>query len=98
FIALSKLQVRRMQRLMVRTTMVPDEAWNVPIVLNNRNRYTYLKALVNWLSDAGYKNIFILDNDSDYPELLDYYKHTPAKVIYLKENMGYMALWKTDFF
>lgn len=96
--ALSKLQIRRVQRLMVTTTMTPDEAWNVPIILNNRNRYTYLKGLIEWLSAAGYKNIFILDNDSDYPDLLEYYKQTPAKVIYLKKNMGYMALWNTRFF
>lgn len=96
--AFAALQTRKMKRLFVKTKMTGEECFNIPIVLNNRNRYTYLRDLVNWLQAAGYKNIFILDNDSDYPALLDYYKGTTAKVIYLKKNVGYKALWQTDLY
>jgi len=92
------LQLRKIKRLFSKTELVKEECFEIPIVLNNRNRYTYLKDLVNWLQNAGYKNIFILDNESDYPQLLEYYKKTTAKVIYLKENVGYKALWQTEFY
>ncbi len=97
-LAFSKRQLRNMSRLFVKTKLSEEESFQVPIVLNNRNRYTYLKDLVGWLQKAGYKNIFILDNDSEYPELLQYYKKTTAKVIYLRRNVGYKALWESEFF
>ncbi len=67
----------------------------IPIIINNWNRLTYPKMLIDWLTNAGYTNIVILDNDSNYPPLLEYYKKTTAKVIYLKKNYGYLALWKS---
>ncbi len=72
--------------------------YDVPIIINNWNRLTMLKQLVDWLQKAGYKNIIILDNDSSYQPLLKYYDETTAKVIYLKKNFGYMALWKSGLY
>lgn len=97
-IAFSRLQLRKLKRLFVKTSLSREASFSIPIVLNNRNRYTYLKEMVDWLQGAGYKNIIILDNDSDYPALLEYYRHTTARVIFLKRNVGYKALWETDFF
>lgn len=54
--------------------------------------------MMDQLHSFGYKNIYILDNDSTYPPLLEYYKTINAKVIYLKQNVGYMALWQSDVF
>jgi hypothetical protein len=68
---------------------------NIPIIINNRNRYTYLLQLLNWLEINGYKNIFIIDNASTYQPLIEYYKKTSYKVFYLSENVGYLSLWKT---
>ncbi len=34
--------------------------FNVPIIINNRNRLTYLKQMVDQLSGFGYKNIYVL--------------------------------------
>jgi hypothetical protein len=96
--ASAQLQYKRLQRLLVKATLSPAEAFAVPIVINNRNRCTYLEGLVHWLQNAGYTNIYILDNDSDYPALLEYYKRTTAKVIYLKQNVGYKALWQIPLF
>lgn len=78
----------------------------IPVIINNRNRYTYLLELIDFLEKSQCKNIIILDNDSTYPPLLEYYKNTPHKVIHLGRNMGYMALehsvlWKSirnDYF
>lgn len=70
----------------------------IPIIINNRNRLTFLKQLVDSLIERGYSNLIILDNDSTYPPLLEYYKNCPAKVVYLKENFGFMALAKIDLY
>ena len=70
----------------------------IPIIINNRNRYTFLKQLIDTLRKDGYSNIIVLDNDSTYPPLLDYYNSCPAKVIFLKENLGFMALSKIDLY
>lgn len=68
----------------------------IPIIINNRNRYTYLKQLITSLENKGYTNIYIIDNNSDYAPLLDYYNSIPYKVYRLTENAGYCALWDTE--
>jgi|GEM_PF-5770443 len=45
----------------------------VPIFINARDRLGVLKKLIDWLLDAGYRNLIILDNNSTYPPLLEYY-------------------------
>lgn len=78
----------------------------IPIIINNFNRLTFLKILINSLEKRGYLNIIILDNQSTYPPLLEYYKQINYEVIFLKSNFGMDALWisgvfrrfKRDFF
>lgn len=65
---------------------------DIPIYINNRNRITFLKQLIEFLEKKGYKNIIILDNNSTYPQLLEYYKNIPYRVIFLNKNMGFLAL------
>jgi len=67
----------------------------IPIIINNRNRLTYLLELIKWLEQNGYINIFIIDNDSTYPPLLEYYSKTKYKIFKLNENIGHLALWKS---
>lgn len=71
---------------------------NIPIIINNRNRITYLKKLVESLEKRGYRNIHIIDNNSDYPPLLDYYNTTQHKIHKLGKNTGYCALWNSGLF
>jgi hypothetical protein len=62
--------------------------------------------LVNFLEKHGYSNIIILDNDSTYPPLLEWYSRTTHRIVYLRRNAGHLALcecplWneiKTDYF
>jgi hypothetical protein len=75
-----------------------ENCFDVPIIINNRNRYTFLKLMIDQLQSFGYKHIYILDNDSTYPPLLEYYKIVDAKVILLNQNVGYRALWETNVF
>lgn len=78
----------------------PEEVkWQeIPVVINNRNRYSYLLQLISWLENAGMKHIIILDNDSTYPPVLEYYKTTVHQVIKLGENVGHLALWKSHLY
>lgn len=77
---------------------VINNPYDIPIIINNYNRLTYLKRLIDSLTARGYHNIYIIDNDSTYPPLLDYYKECPYKVFRLDKNIGYLAIWKTDIY
>ena len=70
----------------------------IPIIINNYNRLSYLKQLVGSLTARGYNNIYIIDNNSSYAPLLEYYKTTPYTVFRLDRNVGYLALWQTGIF
>ncbi|MBR1697738.1 MAG: hypothetical protein IJ712_05875, partial [Anaerovibrio sp.] len=85
---------------MTETLKIADSLviWDIPIFINNFNRLGCLQKLVDWLLQAGYRCIFILDNDSSYGPLLQYYdqlekKDNSVKVLRLGQNMGYKALW-----
>ena len=71
---------------------------DIPIIINNRNRYTYLIALIESLEQKGYRNIIILDNASDYPALKAYYQTCKHRVFFLNKNLGYKALIKCDLY
>ncbi|SDP29232.1 glycosyltransferase [Selenomonas ruminantium] len=74
-----------------------DDFRNIPIFINARDRLTCLRQQIDWLWQADYHNIYILDNASTYPPLLAYYDEIKEriKVLYLKQNLGYKALWKS---
>jgi glycosyltransferase involved in cell wall biosynthesis len=72
--------------------------FDVPIIINNRNHLTYLKRLITSLEKRGYYNLYIIDNNSDYIPLLEYYQTLDYKIHYLDENVGYCALWDTPIF
>ena len=71
---------------------------NIPIIINNFNRLSYLKQLIDSLASRGYHNIYILDNQSTYPPLLEYYESCPYRVIRLEKNFGFKALWISGVF
>jgi hypothetical protein len=54
--------------------------------------------LIDSLEKRGLSNIHIIDNDSSYPPLLEYYKTTKQKIHYLQENVGYLSIWKRKEF
>jgi hypothetical protein len=72
------------------------DARTTPIYINCRDRVTDLAHLVIWLEKAGYENIVMLDNQSTYPLLLEYFELTPHKVVRLDDNYGAKSLWATD--
>ena len=74
------------------------DPWQIPIFINARDRLGCLKQLLDWLRDAGYANIHILDNASTYPPLLEYYaklEEQGIRVWRLGTNLGHTALWQS---
>lgn len=96
--SLAKLKRQRQRAALKVKAITSENCFEVPIIINNRNRYSYLKQMVEQLQSFGYKNIYVLDNDSTYPPLLEYYNSASVNVIYLKQNLGYRALWISDVF
>lgn len=72
--------------------------FNIPIIINNFNRFTHLEKLVDSLEKRGYHNLFIIDNNSTYPPLLEYYKTCKFEVIMLHKNVGFKSLWETGIY
>lgn len=72
---------------------------NIPIFINSRDRVGCLQKQIDWLLKHQFFNIYILDNDSTYQPLLDYYESLrvlpSVQVIYLRQNMGHLALFKS---
>lgn len=68
---------------------------DIPIIINNYNRLTFLQELIDSLTCRGYSNIVIIDNNSTYPPLLEWYQKCPYKVHRLNKNIGFCALWET---
>jgi hypothetical protein len=76
--------------------------YDIPIIINNYNRLTTLKNLVEDLRKRGYKNIIILDNYSTHPELHNYYNQLKSerivKLYLFNKNYGSKSLWKSGIF
>lgn len=68
---------------------------DIPVIINNYNRIDHLLKLIEWLEKAEMRHLYIIDNASTYPILLDFYKTTQHTVIKLNANIGYKALWDT---
>ena len=63
-----------------------------PLIIPNFNQLTYLKNLINWWRWYSNDPIYIIDNGSYYPPLIEYYKTCDAKVINYKENSAHKNL------
>ena len=74
------------------------DPFQVPILINNFNRLAYLEQLIAWLERAGYRKIYIIDNNSDYPPLVEYYRQSPHTVFRLNRNQGHFSIWETIIF
>lgn len=64
------------------------------VVINNRDRLSTTRQLVEDLLERNTEEIWIIDNASTYPPLLDWYEHVPEQVRVLRyHNGGHLALW-----
>lgn len=54
----------------------------IPIILNNHNTFAALQGMVEYLKQLG-EDIFIVDNNSTYPPLLDWYATKPVTEVFM---------------
>jgi len=64
-----------------------------PIFIICRDRVTCTSKLVDWLEKVGQENIYLVDNDSTYEPLLEYYEKTPHNVVKMLGNTGHTGVW-----
>jgi hypothetical protein len=69
----------------------------IPIILNNFNRLSTTKKLAGDLYSLGYANIHILDNNSTYAPLLQWYQDCPYTVKRLEANMEQLAIYNSGY-
>jgi hypothetical protein len=70
---------------------------DIPVIINSFNRLACLQRLVAWLQQAGTRRIIVIDNASDYPPLLAWYRSPEAanlQILRLDQNRGALALWE----
>jgi hypothetical protein len=65
------------------------------VLIINFNRLTLPKNMAEWLSARGVEPVFI-DNNSDYPPLMEYYHHCPYKVMHMNKNYGHTVVWNPE--
>lgn len=67
----------------------------IPIIIINFNQLLYLSQLINFLQQRKFENIIIIDNNSTYPKLLEYYKSLKnIKIEIMDKNYGHMVFFK----
>lgn len=68
----------------------------IPIIIISFNQLFYLKQLIDFLKKHNYTNIIIIDNNSTYKPLLNYFDTIASTVAIhlLKENFGHLVFWK----
>lgn len=68
----------------------------IPIIIISFNQLHYLRKLINFLKERDYNNIVIIDNNSTYKPLLEYFKTIKNTVVLhqLNENWGHLVFWK----
>ena len=62
----------------------------------NYNRLDLPRRMADYLADCSGITPVIVDNNSTYPPLLEYYNTTPHKVERLYSNMGPCAVWTAE--
>jgi hypothetical protein len=92
-----RITVRKIGRTVQARFRAPRPS-DIPVIIINFNRLAYVKTLVERLVRDGFNEIYILDNASSYPPLLEWYKGCPAEVVHLDANLGKWALWQSGFY
>ncbi|CDM22495.1 hypothetical protein BN940_00071 [Castellaniella defragrans 65Phen] len=78
--------------------MPSTDYFDTPVFLIAYNRLTPLQQVVSWLETAGYTQLHIIDNASDYPPLLQWLADSPHTVHRMDRNHGHLVLWKSGAF
>jgi len=69
---------------------------DIPVIIIAFNNLTYVKMMINQFKTKNFKNIHIIDNNSSYPKLLEYYLTIKdIKIHYMPENFGHRVLFRS---
>ncbi len=66
-----------------------------PVIITVRDRLAPLRQLVEWLEAAGQEELYLLDNASSYPPLLEWLARSPHTVVRSERNLGHRSPWLT---
>jgi len=64
-----------------------------PVIITVRDRLAPLLMLLKWLASVGQKEVWLCDNASTYPPMVEFLKNTDHKVMYNNFNLGHRAPW-----
>lgn len=64
-----------------------------PTFIICRDRVSCLTKLVTWLESVGQEQIYLIDNESTYEPLLEYYDKSPHTVVKMGGNTGHTGIW-----
>ena len=69
---------------------------SIPIIIISFNQLYYLKQLIEFLKKSNYNNIVVIDNNSTYEPLLEYFDDIESEVTIhrLNQNHGHLVFWK----
>lgn len=70
----------------------------IPVIIISHDRVSCLRQLIAWLERVGMQHIHIIDNNSTYPELLNFLQDTRYNVIRLNKNLGHEVPWMISDF
>lgn len=67
---------------------------SIPIIIIAYNRLSCLRDLLNRLDF--YENVIIVDNNSSYEPLLDFYSNLNREIKFLDSNIGHFSPWAAE--
>lgn len=70
----------------------------IPVIIINYNQLFYLRKLIVFLEERNFKNIIIVDNNSSYQPLLDYYEEIKTRITIevMSENFGHLVYFENS--
>lgn len=66
----------------------------IPVWINNRDRLTTTRNMVEYLLQIPNCHPVVIDNDSSYPPLLEWYASNPCEIILRGSNRGCYGPWE----
>lgn len=76
-----------------RSTSADSGGANTPIIVIVRDRLEPLLQLLAWLEKAGHDEIYLLDNASTYPPLVEFLATTTHEMVAAGGNLGHRSPW-----
>lgn len=95
----SYISLLRYRRTIARDKLLQEQRKNpltIPVIIINFNQLYYLRQLIDFLLERQFQHIVIVDNNSDYPPLMQYYLEMKNRISveYMENNYGHMVFFR----